>query len=259
MSANMRITSFNREQIKEGLNNASLSASVAHENVRILFSPFRIDASNFKSACASYNSIKSSQFDTVVVLESHPGSADKKLPMPSKKTFSTPLGEVPVNDRLRNDFADEDDDFFVNDDAFDDNVSIYDQLMMLQCVLDSFDVLSIQITEESPFIIKELVASTAEILRNRNALIVCCTNLPVSEKEEIGRIVTMAEKDNFSGMMNYMNSGNSGIEGLSSFMTGLLIAGEWSLGVSLADSSDGKEAGNLLSGHAYLQAQPTHG
>jgi len=254
----MRITSFSREQIKEGLENASSSVSETPQNVRILFTPFRIDAANFSSACASYSSIINSHFDTVLVLESHPGSADKKLPMPSNKTFSTPLGEVPVNDRLRNDFADEDDDFFVNDDAFDDNVSIYDQLMMLQCTLDSFDVLSIQITEESPFIIKELVASIAEILRNKNALLVCCTNLPESEKEGIERVIEMAEKDNFSGLMNYMNSGDSEIEGVSSFMTGLLVAGDWNLGVTLT-ASNNDPAGKLLTGHAHLQEQPTHG
>lgn len=254
----MRITSYSREQIKEGLKNTSPSVSANVENVRILFTPFRIDALNFSSACASYSSIKNNNFDTVVVLESHPGSADKKLPMPSNKTFTTPLGDVPVNDRLRNDFADEDDDFFVNDDAFDDNVSIYDQLMMLQCTLGSFDALSIQITEESPFIIKELVASIAEILRNKNALLVCCTNLPVSEKEGIERVIEMAEKNNFSGLMNYMNSGDSGIEGVSSFMTGLLVAGEWNLGVSLS-ADGGNLAGELLTGHAYLQGQPTHG
>lgn len=254
----MRITSFSREQIKEGLENASSSESANSENVRILFSPFRIEATNFRNACASYSLVKNSRFDTVVVLESHPGSAEKKLPMPSNKIFSTPIGEVPVNDRLRNDFADEDDDFFVSDDAFDDKVSIYDQLMMLQCALDSFDVLSIQITEESPFIIKELVASIAEILRNRNALIVCCTNLPPSEKVEIERVIDMAENENFSGMMNYMNSGNSGIEGLSSFFTGLLVAREWNLGVSLSETESDLNDG-LLVGNAHLHREPTHG
>lgn len=251
----MRITSFSREQITDGLKNASLPASAVSEHVRILFSPFRIDANNFNSACESYSLIKNSRFDSVVVLESHPGSAEKKLPMPSNKTFSTPLGEVPADDRLRNDFADEDDDFFVNDDAFDDHVSIYDQLMMLQCTLDSFKVLSIQITEESPFIIKELVASIAEILRNSNSLIVCCTNLPSSEKVDIERVIKMAENENFSGLMNFMNSGDSAIEGFSSFLTGLLVAIEWDLGISLSKSGDGE----LLTGHAGLQEQPTHG
>ena len=203
--------------------------------------------------------IKNSTFDSVVVLESHPGSADKKLPMPSNNFFSTPLGDVRANDRLRNDFADEDDDFFVNDDAFDDHVSIFDQLMMLQCTLDSFDVLSIQITEESPFIIKELVASIAEILRNKNALIVCCTNLPVSEKAEISRVMEMVRNDNFSGMMNYMNSDDSDIEGVSSFLTGLLVAADWNLEVSLSAAEDDKSIDSLLSGYAQLQEQPAHG
>jgi predicted class III extradiol MEMO1 family dioxygenase len=255
----MRITSFSREQIIDGIEKITLPESVNPDQIRILFSPFRIDASNFSSACASYSLIRNSSYSTVVVLESHPGSAEKKLPMPSNKSFSTPLGDVPVNDRLRNDFADEDDDFFVNDDAFDDQVSIYDQLMMLQCTLDSYDVLSIQITEESTFIIKELVASIAEILRNKNALLICCTNLPASEEDDIKRLIEMAGNDQFSSMMNYMNSGESGIEGMSSFLTGLLVAADWNLDVSLSSAAEGEPSGNLLSAHAQLQGQPIHG
>lgn len=255
----MRITSFSRDQIMGGMKKTSLPKSDIPENIRILFSPFRIDTSNFTSSCASYNLIKNYSFDTVVVLESHPGSGEKKLPMPSNKSFTTPLGDVLVNDRLRNDFADEDDDFFVNDDAFDENVSIYDQLMMLQCTLDSFDVLSIQITEESPFIIKELVASIAEILRNKNALVICCTNLPANEEKEIRRVIEMAEQENVSGLMNYMNSGESGIEGVSSFLTGLLVASEWNLKVTLPAITPDETADSLMSACAYLQGQPTLG
>lgn len=255
----MRITSFSRDQIREGIDKQALSRRVHSNSVRILFSPFRIDSSSFKTACTSYSVVKDETYDTVVVLESHPGGAEKKLPMPSNKSFSTPLGDVPVNDRLRNDFADEDDDFFVTDDAFDENVSIYDQLMLLQCTVDSFDVLSIQITEESTFIIKELVASISEILRNKNVLLVCCTNLPVTSKDEIQSLSEMARNNQFSSMMNYMNNGESDIEGVSTFLTGLLVAAEWNLDVSFTTVHDRNTASDLFSAHAQLQTQPTHG
>jgi len=130
---------------------------------------------------------------------------------------------------------------------------------MLQCALEAFDVLSIQITEESTFIIKELVASVAEILRSRNALVVCCTNLPATKENEIKRVVKMAENDNFSGLMNYMNSGDAGVEGISSFLTGLLIAADWNLKVSLSAGNDDEKVDSMLAAHAHMQGQPTHG
>ncbi len=58
--------------------------------------------------------------------------------------------------------------------------------------------------------------------------------------------------------MNYINSGNSGIEGVSSFLTGLLVAAEWKLGVSLSEG-ESDSAVKLLTAHAHLQGQPTHG
>lgn len=252
----MDITTLNRSEITKGLNKAKDEMNTSSEPVRILFSPRMIDEKNMNDVFKIYSHIEKDDFDTVVIVESHPGSAEKKLPMPSFKSVETSLGEVLANDKLRNDFCDEDDDFFINDDAFDEELSLYDQLMMLQCTLDDFTVLSIQITDENTFIIKELALALEEILASRNALIVFCCDMAGSNRDELDHVLNLYENDNLSGLMNYVNSGESTIEGLGSFIAGLIVAKKWGLKLnfkSIEDNSDNYS--NLLTGYAEMQRQ----
>lgn len=243
----------------QGLQKARTHQQKSDQPIRLLFSPNYIDVSNFNDVCSHYAQIKGADYDTVVIVESQPGSAEKKLPMPSNKAFETSFGSVPANDRLRNDFADEDDDFFVNDEAFDENSSFYDHLMMLQCVLNDFSVLSLQITEENSFIVKELAFALEEILASKNALVICCANLKASHGEEFDRALSLSEREDLTGLMNYLNSGESTVEGLGAFITGLIVANRWKLKINLSKPENRNNSNNLLFGYAELQSQPIFG
>lgn len=257
----MRITSFTREQISEGLEKARQHKAEKDQTVRLLFSPFHISDRNFEETCHIYSRLEKDDYDTVVVIESHPGSASKKLPMPSFKSVQTPLGEVAANDKLRNDFADEDDDFFIDDEAFDDDVSLFNQLMMLQAALSDFDILCIQITEESSFIVKELAFAIEEILGSRNALVVCCCDLHSSHKDELLRVKHLIDTGNDSGLMNYLNGGDSHVNGVGSFITGLIVAKKWGLQLHFPamDADNGQSVANLAAGYASLQSKISRG
>jgi AmmeMemoRadiSam system protein B len=251
-----KITSLSREEITDGLNRAKSSSSKAENPIRILFSPTSINEENIEGVFEIYSHLDKDDFDTVVIVESQPGSAVKKLPMPSFKSVKTSLGEVLANDKLRNDFCDEDDDFFINDEAFSDQSSLYDQLMMLQCSLDDFTVLSIQITDETSFIIKELAYALEEILASRNALIVFCCDLDQDNLDEFERVIKLYEKDNLSGLMNYINSGESNVKGMGAFVAGLIVAKKWGLKLEFKPADKeipGKS--NLLTGYAEMQRQ----
>lgn len=253
----MDITSFSREKIEHGLNLATRTSPATENHVRVIFSPRFITDENFEGVCNTYSQLAGSEYETVVVIESHPGSAEKKLPMPSFKHLETPLGIVFANDKLRNDFADEDDDFFVNDDAFDDDVSLHNQLMMLQSTLKDFTLLSIQITDESTYIIKELAFAVEEILASRNALIVCCCEMNQNGADELSRVLQMIESGNDSGVMNYLSSGDSTINGVGTFIAGLIIGKKWNLTFQFPSLSlnEGLTT-NPLIGLASLQREP---
>ncbi len=252
----MNITSFSREQIEEGLVKAVTRNDQDTGTVRLLFTPRSINDQNFVEVCEIYSRIGKHDFDTVVIVESHPGSAEKKLPMPSFKFIETKFGRVYANDSLRNDFADEDDDFFINDDAFDADVSIYDHLMMLQCILDNFSVLGIQITDESSYIVKELAYALEEILASKNALIIFCCDMESQKKEELKKMIRLLEDDNFSGLMNFLNNRSSSIDGIGTFAAGLIVAKKWGLKIQFdAFENDDQNPENLLNGYAVIQQQ----
>lgn len=252
----MDITSLSREEITSGLEKAKSAHAESTDTVRLLFSPRIIDQNNIDEVFDIYSHLDRDDFDTVVIVESHPGSAEKKLPMPSFKSVHTALGEVFANDKLRNDFCDEDDDFFIDDEAFDEELSLYDQLMMLQCSLDDFTVLSIQITDENSFIIKELAYALEEILASKNALLVCCCDMESANRSEFENVLSLHNQESMSGLMNYVNSGDSSIEGLGAFIAGLIVAKKWGLKItfdSLDNESDDRSS--LLTGFAELQKQ----
>lgn len=225
----MFISTLSRNEIEKEISAAKANYSEKMGVIRLLFAPSKVTESNFSDVFESYSHFSKDDFDTVVIVESQPGSHEKKLPMPSKKVFSTHLGEVPANDKLRNELCDEDDDFFIDDEAYSNDLSFYSHLPILQTVLEDFSVLSLQITDESPFIVKELAHSLEEILASRNALIIFCCDFDDVGTDDMDDIFELYEKNNLSGLMNRLNSGEVKIEGAGSFFAGLLVARKWGL------------------------------
>ncbi|TVQ65627.1 MAG: AmmeMemoRadiSam system protein B [Balneolaceae bacterium] len=250
----MKTALYSRETLQSKIGRYGDASAENNLNVRLLFAPRKLNEQTVDEFCSVYSKISGESFETVVIVESHFGETKRKLPMPSFKSVETPFGEVMVNDKLRNEFADEDDDFFIDDDAFDENVSIHDQLMLLQSVLDDFSILSIQITDSNSFIVKELAYALEEVLLSRNMLIVFCCDLKSEHTDELRSVLEYIENDNFSALLNYLNSGRSSVEGVGTFITGLIVAQKWGLTLDF-EVLNGKNVSNALTGYAHLQPQ----
>lgn len=249
----MNITSYSREQIAQGLSNARKNHDGHNDQIRLLFAPERINEDNFDRACDIYSRVDMSNYDTVVVVESHDDKLDKKLPMASNSFFETPLGEVPVNDYMRNEFCDEDDDFFIHDEAFDKDISLFQQLMFLQTLSDNFKALSVQIADPDPSIVKEIGYVMEEVLASRSALLVFCCELDNDRKKEFNKVVEMVEAQNESGLMNYLNSGESHIKGTTAFIAGVIVANKWDLDLNFLRGEYDAYSGSLLTAYADRQ------
>lgn len=248
----MNILSYSREQIAKGLAEAR-EHNEQNDNIRLIFAPERINDDNFERACDIYSRVDMSNFDTVVIVESHDEKLDKKLPMASSSFFETPLGKVPVNDYMRNEFCDEDDDFFIHDEAFDKDISLFQQLMFLQTLSDDFSALSVQIADKDPAIVKELAFVLEEVLAPRNALIIFCCELDNSRKKEFASVRKMIEDNNQSGLMNYLNSGESHISGTTAFIAGVIVTNKWRLKLNFLRGEYDNYSGSLLTAFADRQ------
>lgn len=251
----MNITEFTEEQIQQGIDQAQEQRDGLNEHIRLLFTPKQINENNFEQVCDIYSRIDPDNYDTVIVVESHDKVLNKKLPMPSNKYFETPLGKVKVNDALRNDFCDEDDDFFVSDEGFSKDMSLFQQLMMLQVVMNDFQVLSVQIADEGSFIVKELAYVLEEVMASRNSLIIFCCDLPVDRKKEYERLKSIIQSEENSDLLHFLNSGDTYIDGVGSFIAGIMVSWEWGLSIHFLDGDYiQKPDNNLLSGYAsYTQ------
>ncbi|HEX6982204.1 MAG TPA: AmmeMemoRadiSam system protein B [Balneolaceae bacterium] len=246
----MNITSYSREQIEDGINKARERNDGPNEQIRLLFTPERINGNNFARSCDIYSRVDMSNYETVVIIESHDEELNKKLPMASNKTFETPLGQVPVNDYMRNEFCDEDDDFFIHDEAFDKNVSLFQQLMFLQTLSDDFSVVNIQIADRDPSIVKELAYVLEEVLASRSALIIFCCELDNEHKKEFESIKKMVEANNQSGLLNHLNGDTSSIKGATSFIAGVIVANHWELKLNFLNGEYEDYTGSLLTAYA---------
>lgn len=247
---------FKREEIKTRLEKKANERPDSTQPARILFAPTSLNHYSIDCFTEIYSRIRPGDFDTVVIIESQPGSHEKKLPMPSHKFFTTPFGDVPVNDKLRNELCDEDDDFFIDDEAFNKDLSLFDQLIFLQHRLRDFSVLSLQITDESVAIVKELANSLEEILASRNALLVFCCDINQMDQDSFKKLLSQFEDDDESGMMNTFNSAEEKMNGFGSFFAGLLISKQWKTELTFTPQVTDK---GPVAGYAEVKYQPIFG
>ncbi|NBC27648.1 MAG: AmmeMemoRadiSam system protein B [Bacteroidetes bacterium] len=247
---------FTQDEIGNRVKRASEKNPTSSHPTRILFAPTSLNHYTVDQFAYSYSALLGERFDTIVIAETHPGTHEKRLPMPSHNSFSTLFGDVPVNDTLRNELCDEDDDFFIDDEAFSKNLSLFNQLPFLQTVLSDFSVLSLQITDESSAIVKELAAALEEILASRNALLVFCCDICHLSNEKFDKILSQYDQDNMSGLLNSMNSEDVNMTGKGAFFTGLFIAAKWKLKLQFMGQND---PGSPVSGYADVIHQPIFG
>lgn len=223
--------------------------SIVPENIRLLFVPDKQTA-NDSQLKQVYSKIEGQEYESVIFIESRLMDIPKKIPMPSLAEFVTPYGTVPVNDVLRNEFCDEDDDFFIDDSAFGQDMEIFRHLPYLIEALKPFKILSVPICDDDPAIVRELDYVLSELLNGRNVLIVVAASMP-GDNMVIDELIDMIIQQDVSGMMNRINSGECEMSGSAAFMGGILIAHSWELTVHFLRSSTAEES--AVAGFAVLE------
>ncbi|MCC5925337.1 MAG: AmmeMemoRadiSam system protein B [Bacteroidetes bacterium] len=219
------------------------------ETVQILFVPDKHHNSS-EQIQKIYQAVEGQSFETVIFIESRLMDIPKKIPMPSLAEFETEAGVVQVNDAIRNEFCDEDDDFFIDDAAYGNDMEIYRHLPFLMKALGEFKVVSVPICDDDPAIVREVDYVLSELLSGRNVLLVIAASMPGSDSH-IQELSEMIATGDISGMMNRVNSGECNMSGSAAFMAGILIAKSWELSVRFLKSTSTDESG--VAGFAILE------
>lgn len=175
-------------------------------------------------AAQIYRLLEGRTYETVILISpSHTGSF-RRMNICGIDRYKTPLGDVPVNDQLRNELCDEDDDIYVDDEGHFHTEGVDVQLPFLQEVLPSFDIVPIIMGEESPEFCRELGSAVGEIMFNRKALVIATVDVVRAGQEEIERIGTHLAARDVNRLMAYLNSDDVEIEGKGSLLVALIAA-----------------------------------
>lgn len=175
-------------------------------------------------AATIYRLLEGRTYESVILISpSHTGSF-RRMNICGIDRYKTPLGEVEINDRLRNELCDEDDDIFVDDEGHFHTEGVDVQLPFLQEVLPSFDIVPIIMGDESPEFCRELGSAVGEIMFNRKALVIATVDVVRAGEEQIERIGSLLAARDVDRLMAYLNSDDVEIEGKGSLLVALIAA-----------------------------------
>lgn len=252
----MNILSYTKEQIQKAIGEAVKSTDELYP--KILFVPNEINDQNFKQVCEVYASISPYSFDSIVILEGVNEKLEKSICIPSPESFKAPFGEVPFNSRLADDFCDEEDDFFITNEAYHDKLSLFQQLAMLQVVQPKgFSMVSMQVSnQEGSSIIRELSFVMSEVLKAYNSLTICCCDMHIDQKEKLDQIVSYHQAKDTSNLKNLINQEEVHVHGKAPLLTGMLLAQLWELDIEFLDGEYSIGEGySLVAGYAVNRRQ----
>ena len=176
-------------------------------------------------AAEVYKLLEGNQYDSVILVSpSHTGNFSR-ISICSVDEYHTPLGNLAVNDRLRNELCDEDDDIFLDDSGHFHIEGIDVQLPFLQTVLSSaFDIVPIVMGQESPEFCRELGQAIGEVMFSRRVLVVASVNVLKASDEALDSFRTSLEERNLSRLMSLTNSDMVQLEGRGPVLVALIAA-----------------------------------
>lgn len=177
------------------------------------------------TAAAAYRLLNGAELDTVLVISPSHTGAFGRLSICQTNTYHTPLGNVTVNDHLRNELCDEDDDIFLDDTGHYHTEGADVQLPFLQATLaGDFDAVPIVMGEESPAFCRELGAAVGEVMYSKRALVVGSCDLLDGDEDAIQRFQEAIETFNESELMHLLGSEAVRVEGMGALITTLIAS-----------------------------------
>ncbi len=247
----MNMLSCTKEQIRKTIEEVKEPGK--GKNAKILFVPNEINDRNFRQVCEVYAAVYPHNFETIVVLEGVDRTLKRSICLSDSDNFETPFGMVPANTRLVDDFCDEEDDFYQTDDFLRGKETLTQQLMMLQAIESKeFRAVGIQVSNrEDAVVMRELSLVMSDVLPAYNALIVCCCDMHVSQKQKLERLMQYLNARDGSNLKYLINQEDLIVHGKSALLAGILLAQIWDLEVEFLDGSYSDIEGySLVAGYA---------
>jgi len=242
-----RTLPFSREEL---LGRIDAHPYCGQDGIRMIFLPPRLTEQNVDEFTYIYRQIKDTGYEVAVIVEQDQFVSHRKLPALPGNTVRTEFGTLRMEERLRDDFCDEEDDFFIREKTDFSHLGFFDHVSMLQLVQKDIAVLGLQMLDESPPLVQELTFVLKEILPFKNALTIFCCELPARHQKIYQTLRNVIMEGNDTRLLNLIYSGESQIKGAGIFLAGLstVRAREREIRFFRDQASDPDQ--NLLAAHA---------
>ncbi len=176
-------------------------------------------------AASVYKTLDGQSFDTVIIVApSHTGDFGR-IHICSVDEYHTALGHLRVNDQIRNELCDEDDDIYLDNEGHFHTDGVDVQLPFLQTVLKGdFDVVPIVMGDESPDFCRELGHAIGEVMYSRRALVVAAADILEGASADIEKFRELLAAGDVSRLMALLNGGQVKMEGRGPVLVALIAA-----------------------------------
>lgn len=176
-------------------------------------------------AAEVYKLLDGHTYDTVVLIAPSHSGTFHRMTICSVDEYRTPLGVLTVNDQIRHELCDEDDDIFLDDAGHFHTEGIDVQLPFLQSVLaDDFDIVPIVMGDESPEFCRELGHALSEVTFSRRALLVASADVLDAGDGGLALFKEAFEAIEVERLMGLFNSERLRVEGKGPILVALIAA-----------------------------------
>ncbi len=243
---------FDREELISRINSQPYSGQ---DGIRMMFLPARLTEQNVDEFCYVYRQIADTRYDVVVIVEPDDNDSVRKIPVLPGNAVRTSFGTVPLDERLRDDFCDEEDDFLIRQKGELNHLGFFDHVSMLQLIQNDFKVVGMQLLDESPPIVQELTYVLKEILPFKNALTIFCCELEGRHQPIFETLRQAIHEKNDTRLLNLIYGGESKIRGAGVFLAGVMTARAREREIRFYREDAQNPEQNLLASHAGFPAR----
>lgn len=176
-------------------------------------------------SAVAYKLLEGRVYDTVIVIApSHDGTFER-LAICRVNNYRSPLGDIAINDAIRNELCDEDDDIYIDDRGHYHTEGVDVQLPFLQRVLDGdFTIVPVVMGSEAPALCRELGHAIGEVMYGHRMLVVASADLLSVEGNALEEFETALETFDTSRLMHLLGSEQIRVEGMGAVIAAVLAA-----------------------------------
>jgi MEMO1 family protein len=173
-----------------------------------------------------YARVKGHEFETVIVVSPTRSGYFRRMTIPGADVYRSAYGEISIDDNVRNELCDEDDDIYVDESGHYRSEGAGPQLPFLLEAFRDFRLVPIVMGDESPEFCRELSTALAEVMFNRRALIVATADISAGSGEDPAQWLESLRAMNPAQLLEMLRKDDVEVDGQGAVIAALQAASE---------------------------------